>query len=295
MLEISLIIPAYNEQGGILAVLEQHQALLQDTGWVYEIIVVNDGSTDSTKEILSHLDFNRTVVINHAANQGYGAALKTGILRARYDLVCITDADRTYPPEHIPELVAQADQVDMVVGARTGDHVSVPWVRKPAKWMIRRLAEAIANQPIPDINSGLRIFRRDVALRFMPILPNGFSFTTTITLGLLTNGYSVVYVPIDYHARVGKSKIKPIRDTLNFMMLILRIGLYFAPLRIFVPISLCLILLSLFWGIVSFAIFGQPADVSSMVIFMTAVQILMLGLLAELINHRTGNEFLKKD
>jgi glycosyltransferase involved in cell wall biosynthesis len=228
-------------------------------------------------------------------NRGYGAALKTGIRHAKGDWVCITDADGTYPNERIPELVERVitGDFDMVVGARTGENVAIPLRRRPAKWVIGKLANFVAGEPIPDLNSGLRIFDRAAALRFFGILPDGFSFTTTITLGMLTNGYLIDYMPIDYHARVGSSKIRPIQDTLNFVQLVVRIALYFKPLKVFVPFSMALFLLALVWAVFSKVALGRLADVTTLVIAMTAIQVFMLGMLAELINQRLPNLYDK--
>lgn len=292
--DIALVIPAYNESGSIAAVIAELQATLAATesDYTYEIIVVNDGSRDDTGAILDTLGGIR--VIHHQANRGYGAALKTGIRAASAPLIVITDADRTYPNERIPELVTyfHAASSDMVVGARTGETVKIPLVRRPAKWVIRQLAAVVAGQPIPDLNSGLRVFRRDLALRFFNLLPNGFSFTTTITLGMLTNAYKVDYVPINYHARVGQSKIKPIRDTLNFLILILRVSLYFEPLKVFLPVSGFILVFAVVWGVGSHLFLaGGFADDSTFVLVLSAVQIAMLGLLAELINHRLPSHY----
>lgn len=283
---VSVVVPAYNEEHGLRAVLEQLQQVMAASGFASEIIIVDDGSEDATAAACA--GFDGVTVLRHGLNRGYGAALKTGIRHARHDVICITDADGTYPNERIPELVVRlrAENAHMVVGARSGAKVAIPLVRRPAKWMIGRLANWISDETIPDINSGLRVFRRDVALRFFRLLPDSFSFTTTITLAMLTNGFRVRYVPVNYYTRVGKSKIHPIRDTLNFVQLILRIGLYFAPLKIFMSLSLILLMLAIVWGAVSALVFGRLADVSTIVIVMTAVQVAGVGLLAELINHR---------
>lgn len=288
---VTIVIPAYNEENGIGPTLDQLQATLAETGATYEVIVVDDGSVDGTAQVLAGRSDIR--LLRHRENRGYGAALKTGIRHASAELVCITDADGTYPNERIPELARQLiDQNhDMVVGARTGQNVAIPLIRRPAKWVIGQLANFVAGMHIPDINSGMRIFRREVGLRFLTILPDGFSFTTTITLALLTNGYLVDYVPIDYYARVGKSKIRPIRDTLNFVQLILRMALYFAPLKIFFSLSVLLMLLGLVWGVLSRIITGQVADVSTLVIVTTGIQAAMMGMLAEIINRRFPNYY----
>ena len=269
------------------------QAEMSAAGRTVEIIVVDDGSADRTADT-AHQHAG-VIVIRHRVNRGYGAALKTGIRHAKGDWMCITDADGTYPNERIPDLIerAQLGEFDMVVGARTGEKVAIPLRRRPAKWVIGQLANFVAGEPIPDLNSGMRIFEREAALRFFGILPDGFSFTTTITLGMLTNGYLVDYVPINYHARVGRSKIRPIQDTLNFIQLVLRIALYFKPLKVFVPFSMGLFALAFAWAIFSKVALGRLADVTTLVIATTAIQVFMIGMLAELINQRLPNEYDK--
>ena len=288
---ITVVIPAYNEQGGLGLVLEKLCRLMGEYEWLQEIIVVDDASDDSTAEIANR--FDNVSVLRHGANRGYGAALKTGIRHAQHDLICITDADDTYPHERIPELVHLMTQQewDMVIGARTGETVSIPLLRRPAKWVLGRFASFIAGEPIPDLNSGLRVFRKEDALRFFNILPDGFSFTTTITLAMLTNGYLVGYAPIDYNARIGRSKIRPIRDTLYFCQLVLRMALYFAPLKVFLSLSMTMLLLAISWGLYSRLVLGNLADVSTLIIASAGVQAAMIGMLAELINRRLPNDY----
>lgn len=292
---LSVVIPAYNEERGIGPVLEQLAQTLAQSQRPYEIVVVDDGSRDGTRAVVqAHPDVR---LLLHPTNRGYGAALKTGIRRAHYATVCITDADGTYPHERIFDLLEhlEAQNSDMVVGARTGEQVAIPLIRRPAKWVIGQLANFVGGQPIPDINSGLRVMRRDAVLPFWDMLPNGFSFTTTITLCMLTGNYLVSYIPINYHPRIGQSKIKPIRDTLKFVQLILRIGLYFVPLKIFLPISGLLIGLAIVWGVFSQIVLGQLADVTTVIIAMTGVQVAIFGLLAELIHHRLPNMQRKRE
>lgn len=288
---VTIVIPAYNEENGIGPVLKQLREVMAESGWQHQILVVDDGSKDATAAVAE--GHKGIIVLRHRGNRGYGAALKTGIRHARYDLICITDADGTYPNERIPDLLSSLteDGSDMVVGARTGEKVSIPLIRRPAKWAIGRLANFVSGEPIPDLNSGLRVFNREIALRMFNLLPDGFSFTTTITLAMLANGYLIDYVRINYHARVGKSKIKPIQDTLNFIQLIVRIALYFAPLKIFLPLSGLLFLVALGWGAFSNFILDRLADVSTLVVVMTAVQVGVTGLLAELINRRLPNYY----
>ena len=283
----SVIVPAYNEEKGIGPVLAGLVRVLSDFDKPYEIIVVNDGSTDMTKEEAGTVEGPIRIVDNNL-NMGYGASLKNGIMHSIYDLIVITDADGTYPIDKIPELVtmAETEKLHMVVGARTGPGIKIPLCRRLAKWLLTRLANYLTGIKIPDINSGLRVIQKTALEEFERILPDGVSFTSTITIAMLLNGYSVKYVPIDYFKRKGKSKIRPIQDTLGFLQLIIRAALYFNPLKIFIPLSFFLVLLAFLVLIVSWLLFGKPMDVTFGVILMTAVIILAIGMLADLIDKR---------
>lgn len=280
----SLIIPAFNERNGILPVLEQLQAILSAAECRYEIIVVDDGSTDGTGELLKTIGGIR--VLEHRRNRGYGAALKTGIRHAQYPLIVITDADGTYPNETIPHLVRLAEQADMVVGARIGQNVRYSTLRKIPKWFLVHFAQWLTQTRIPDLNSGLRVFRKEIAERFLSILPDTFSFTTSITVAMLMNYYVVHYEPIDYHPRVGKSKIKPIRDTLRFVQLILRTGMYFAPLRVFLPIS-GMFFLGFLLTLLQDLFVREDLTDRTLLLLVAATQIALFALLADMLDKRT--------
>lgn len=283
MKEISIIIPAYNEEGGIGGVLEEVEAVLRGSGFAFEIIVVNDGSIDRTGEIVRE---SGAVLLEQPANRGYGAALKLGIGRARYGLILIVDADGTYPPEAIPTLLKEAENYDMVVGARTGKHVAIPPFRRFPKWLLKKLADHLTGMKIPDLNSGLRVFRKAAVEKFIPILPDGFSFTTTITVAFLCNGLSVQYAPIDYFKRSGRSKFRPFSDTFNLLSLIIRTSLYFNPLKIFLPAAGFLLATGLAL-LVHRLIAGGGGMVTTVVLLMAGLQFLALGLLADLIDKRS--------
>lgn len=293
MRAISIIIPVYNEEEAIEEVLAHLKGVMEKSGLKYEIIVVDDGSKDGTCSILSQLSGIKC--ITHKKNKGYGATLKTGIMHASFDTICITDGDMTYPNEIIPDLFHHMvnGNYDMVVGERQAKDLSK--LRRFAKMFIRFLAEKMTNERIPDFNSGLRLFDKEIAKRFFSLLPDGFSFTTTITLSMINNGYLVDFVPIRYHQRRGTSKIHPIKDTWNFIILVLRISLYFQPMKIFMPISAAMMFLSVFWGIFSYLVFGRLADLSTIVLFIGGVQVGVTALLAELINKRTPNTYCSDD
>lgn len=281
--QVSIVVPAYNEEANIGTLLNDLLAtikLLVDLE--FEIIVVDDGSTDKTAEIVKQFEVQ---LIQQEHNRGYGASLKTGISRAQYGLILIIDADGTYPVQRIAELIGLIGDYDMAVGARTGSHVKIPWLRRPAKWFLNKYANYLVQERIPDLNSGLRVFKKDIFEKFRGLIPNGYSFTTTITLAFLSSNYRVKYLPIDYYKRGGKSKIRPIRDTINFFTLITRTSLYFNPLRIFMPLA------SLFSGL-AVALLGYDVfftdNISdkTILVFFWAMQFGLIGLLADVISRQ---------
>lgn len=285
---LSIVLPCYNECGAIQGTIEELE-LLPDRR-LLEIIVVNDGSADGSGAILDQLaasgKFPRLRIVHHARNRGYGAALKTGIRTARSRYIAITDADGTYPNARLPELFERCRHADMVVGSRTGANVVYSKIRRIPKVFLRAWVEFLAGQPVPDMNSGLRVFRRSVALRFFKVLPDSFSFTTTITLSMVCNRFRVEYVPIDYAPRIGKSKIRPIRDTVNFFQLILRTGVYFAPLRILMPIALGLFVL--FMGSAAYdALVARNLTDKTVILLLFAMNTAIFALLADMINRRS--------
>jgi len=277
---ISAVIPALNEEFGIGRVLDDLKRTLAGTGWSYEIIVVDDGSSDRTADVARE---KGAVVVTHGSNRGYGAALKSGIKASRSEYILIIDADGTYPSDAVPHLLEAAPHKDMVVGARTGKDVNVPLVRRPAKWVLKKLAGLLAEREIPDLNSGLRVFRKDRAVRYFSILPSGFSFTTTITLALLCNDGLVEYIPINYAKRTGRSKIRPIRDTWNFLMLIFRAILYFNPLKVFLPPSM-LILAGFAASLVYDIAVLDDLTEKTLILLFAGIQLLAVGIIADMIS-----------
>jgi glycosyltransferase involved in cell wall biosynthesis len=230
---VSVVIPAYNEESAVASTMRELIDAMDGSDRDWELIVVDDGSVDATAKLAAA---EGAGVIRLPHNLGYGAALKEGITHAKYETIVITDADGTYPAEVIPEMLELAASYDMVVGARIGDEVHVPAARRPAKWLLARLASYLAGRRIPDLNSGLRVIRRSVLERFWHLLPSGFSFTTTITLAALCNDLLVHYHPIDYRVRRGESKIRA-THAFDFLLLILRTVIYFNPLKVFLPLG----------------------------------------------------------
>ena len=287
---VSVVVPCYNEEASIadtVRVLGRAMA----GGPPFEIIVVDDGSADASADILARTQAADPTlkVIHHPFNRGYGAALKTGIREADGELIAITDADGTYPNERLPELVELCRDRDMVVGARTGADVVYSKLRAFPKYFLRKWVSYLARRPVPDINSGMRVFRRDVALKHFGILPNSFSFTITITLATLTTFRNVLFVPIGYSPRQGKSHIKPIRDTLRFIKIILRTGVYFAPVRAFAPLFGLLALggvTSLFYDV--FVL--EDLTEKTLMLFLFTMNVGIFILIADMIDKRVGDQ-----
>jgi glycosyltransferase involved in cell wall biosynthesis len=281
---VSVIIPVYNEAQTIGRVVSDVRRSLEGHN-PFEIIVVDDGSTDGIGS--SDLPSKADKFITHKTNCGYGAALKTGFRNASGDVIIIIDGDGTYPASEIPKLLSALESCDMAVGARTGKEVHIPFFRQPAKYLLSNLANFLAATRIPDLNSGLRAFKKSALEPFLNILPRGFSLTTTLTLAFLCNDFQVEYVPIDYYARQGKSKVRPIRDTKNIILTIIRTILYFNPLKVCIPLGLILLVLAL--GVLAFSYFAleRIMDGTVAVLTLTGIQVMVIGLLADLIAKRS--------
>lgn len=289
--QLSVILPAHDEEQAIAAVLSEIVEALSEEPIRYEVLVVDDGSADGTAAVAEQ--FARSCwqcpvrVIRCPERRGAGAARKVGIRRARGDIIVMLDADGTYPARSIPEMLAYFPAYDQVNGARTSEQGTLPWLRRPAKWFICKLACYLTGQEIPDLNTGLKAFRREEMLRWLWVVPDGFSCVTTMTLAFLSNGRAVKYIPTPYRPRIGRSKFHPIKDTLSYFGTVLRMVLYFRPLKVFLPLSGLMIAAAAVKSVLSFAWTGsmQESDIVMMVGgFMTC----MLGLLAEVVvaHHR---------
>lgn len=277
---VSIIVPVFNEEGSIKSFLAELDEFLQNFEQPVEIILVDDGSTDETPALLaeqSHL------MIRHEVNLGYGAAIKTGIDHSQYDIIVIIDADGTYPVDEIGAILPYISHYDMVLGARTGDEVYIPFFRRPAKWIIRHFAAWLVRRPIADLNSGLRVFRRESIEKLKRLLPDGFSLTTTMTVAFLASGKRVYYHPIHYRKRTGKSKFRPFSDTWNMILIILRTVVLIRPLNVFLPLSFILAGMALVVLLFSKLVLGKFMDATFIVLMMTSIQMFVLGLIADLI------------
>jgi glycosyltransferase involved in cell wall biosynthesis len=276
--KLAVVIPAYNEEHAIRGTISKLREALQNEPYSSEIVVVNDGSTDGT---LAAAQASGARIIDSVVNGGYGSALKTGIAASSSDYVAIIDADGTYPAEQLPRMFEIAQGVDMVVGDRGAAMRNVPLLRRPAKWMLNALANYLAERRIPDLNSGMRVFRRAALTPFIPLLPSGFSFTTTITMCMLSTQARVAYTPIAYGKRIGSSKIRP-QDLFKFVLLVLRICMLFNPLRIFLPLGALLFALGAAKGV--YDMFQMNLSESAIFAMLAAIIVWSLGLIADMIS-----------
>jgi glycosyltransferase involved in cell wall biosynthesis len=282
-LDVTVVLPAYNESGHVVAEVDRISAALKATDYSFEILVVDDGSTDGTGDRVEGLPFVR--LLRFPTNRGSGTARRIGTTEAHGRYVVWTDADMTYPNERIPEFIDRlvAGHVHQVVGARRSEEGTYKALRVPAKWAIRRLAEYLASARIPDLNSGLRAFSKEHAQPYLGLLPAGFSCVTTITLAFLANGLFVEYVPIDYAPRAGRSHFHPIKDAYRYILQVVRMVTFFEPLRVFAPLALTLITAGVFK--IGFDIFTKSLRVTTnaTMLLLSGLILFSLGLLADLI------------
>jgi len=284
-LDVSVVLPVYNERGHLRAEIDRIRAALSASPYSFEIIVVDDGSDDGSEVDLASVEGIR--LIRHSRNRGSGAARRTGTTAARGRVVVWTDVDMTYPNDEIPRLVKELDGVDHVVGARRTEEGTMRVFRVPAKWFIRKLASYLTETDIKDLNSGMRAFRRDVAMQYVHHLPAGFSCVTTLTMSFLSNGYSVKYVPIDYFPRAGRSKFHWWRDTKRYLLQVVRMTLSYNPLKVFLPLGGLLLVLGLVKLGYDWIAHDFRLATNTLLIFLAALQSITVGLLADLIVRAT--------
>jgi glycosyltransferase involved in cell wall biosynthesis len=277
---LSVIIPAYNEEQVIGSLLQALKQALDDYQPGYEVLVVDDGSTDNTGRIIATAGVR---VITHPYNLGNGAAIKTGIRNAKGEVLVLMDADGQHDPRDIPRLVEYIPQYDMVIGSRLGEGCQGALHRRLANKVYNLLATYITQHQIVDLTSGFRVIKRDIARKFVYLLPNTFSYPTTITLAMIKAGYSLKFVPIAVNKRIGKSKIRLWRDGMRFFLIMLKVATLFSPFRVFLPISLVSFVTGIVYG--SYMII-QHQHFSNMILLLliTAVLVFLLGLIAEEIN-----------
>ncbi len=280
-IDISVVLPVYNEAGHLSHEISRIVSALQASPYRWELLVVDDGSSDGSGEVA--LGHEGVRLLTSARNQGVGSARRIGTLAARGRVVVWTDADMTYPNHEIPALVDALGDADQVVGARRSERGTLRALRVPMKWMVRRLASYLTRTSIPDLNSGFRAMRRAPALQFIDRLPDGFSCVTTITLAFLMNGYCVKYVPIAYESRAGESKFRWWADTRRYVLQVIRMMFSYDPLRVFVPLA-CVFGVA-FAAKLGFDLLDKGLRVASntLLLGLVTVGLVVLGLLADLV------------
>ena len=291
---VTIVLPCFNEQGHVAMEVERICAAMDTSGYPYELLAFDDASTDGTLARLQEVapQYPMMRIVHFDRNGGSGTVRRIGTQQARGEIVVWTDADMTYPNERIPELVQtlEKDQLlDQVVGARTSEQGTHKMFRVLAKWFIRKLAEMLTNSSIPDLNSGLRAFRRRVALPYLRLLPPGFSCVTTITLAFLCNQHDVRYVPIEYAKRSGTSKFKFFKDAYRYILQVLRMVMYFNPLKVLMPVALFLLGLGVAKGIFDMVVHPLLFAVNTVLIFVSGLIIASMALLADLIVRSRGD------
>ena len=281
-IDVSVVLPAFNEQDSIGAVITSIRYVMNELPLRYEILVVDDCSTDATEDRATQLSAR---VIRHAMNLGSGAARRTGIREARGEIIVMMDADGTYEPRTIPEMLSFFPQYDQVNGARTSEQGTLRPLRSLAKGFIRYLGMYLSGRYIPDLNTGLKAFKRSIMLQYLWVLPDGFSCVTTMTLAFLTNGHPVKYIPTPYYKRSGgKSKFHPIGDTAMYFSTVVRVATYFRPLRVYGPLALITIVAGIIKSWYDFFIHTKHSlEESDIILICTGILLAAIGLLADLI------------
>jgi polyisoprenyl-phosphate glycosyltransferase len=283
--DVSVVLPVYNERGHLREEIDRIRRTLTASPYTFEIIVVDDGSDDGSETELPAIEGIRLIRHNH--NRGAGSARRTGTTAATGRIVVWTDVDMSYPNDEIPMLIKELDGYDQVVGARRTEEGTQRFFRVPAKWFIRRLASYLTDTEIPDLNSGLRAFRRDVGMQYVHHLPAGFSCVTTLTMSFLANGYSVKYVPIDYRPRAGTSKFHWWRDTKRYLLQVVRMSLSYNPLKVFLPIGLVLLSIGLVKLVYDWIDKDFRLAANTLLILFASLQAITVGLLADLVVRAT--------
>ena len=272
----------------MLAEIERISRAMDETEFSYELLVIDDKSTDNTLAVLQEAlpRFPNMRLMPFRRNGGSGTARRIGTNEAYGRIIVWTDADMTYPNERIPEFVQYLldhPDVDQVVGARTSEEGTHKILRVPAKWLIRKVAERLTNSKIPDLNSGLRAFRREVSLPYLRLLPPGFSCVTTITMSFLSNQHAVDYLPIDYAKRAGTSKFHFVKDAYRYILQVLRMVMYFNPLKVLMPLALWLFSAGIVKGIVDVIRYDLRVTASTLLLVLGGLIIGSMALLADLI------------
>jgi glycosyltransferase involved in cell wall biosynthesis len=288
--KVSIIIPAYNEETGIKDTISDLKIFAKKNNW--EILVVNDGSTDGTRDILREI--KGINIIDHPYNKGYGSALKTGIKNVKTPLIVFFDADGQHNPQDVEKLLKKIGNFDMLIGQR-GKNSHQQWIRKPGKWLLSKVANYLTGRKIPDINSGLRVVKREIIINLLHLLPSGFSLSTTLTIAFMNLDFNVGYFPIKVRKRIGKSTVRQLKDGTNILLLIIRLIVLFNPLKVFMPVGFVLFFIGcvyeILYGIILFPN-GEKLIPGALFILLTSIVIIFIGLVVDQISEIRKHQFL---
>ncbi len=275
--ELTVIIPAYNEEQGIGQTLDMLIPVIKSNN--FQLIVVNDGSVDGTENIIKE---KGVFLISHPYNKGYGSALKTGIMAANSPYIALYDADGQHNPQDLLNLWNNKENYDMLIGMR-GKDSHQEWIRKPGKWVIQKTANFLTGRKIPDLNSGLRIIKRERLIDKMHLFSETFSFSTTSTVAFMSLGYFVDYYPIKVNKRFGKSTIKQLKHGPSTLLLILRMVILYNPLKVFLPVSIIMFIIGILWGVYGYIIFKRFPNSATLLTLM-GVLFFFIGLISDQIS-----------
>jgi glycosyltransferase involved in cell wall biosynthesis len=297
---LTVVIPVYNEDEAILHTIDEMFLALKRKNLKFQVVVVNDGSSDSTYDVLTTLlessaklkKYDSLEVIHHPHNMGYGAAIKTGLQHARYEYCAIIDADLTYSPDEMVSLfeILKNRNFDMVVGMRTGKFYKGTLGKQILRFILRKIVEYMSGRSIPDINSGARVFKKSIAMKNSRILSDKFSFTTSLTLAFMMRHCFVHYEPIQYFGRKGVTKVRIIKDSIRTLGFILSVSAFFNPLRIFFPFFVLIMLLGLSAFVISIILTSFEMLLVSLLIILTATLVFSIGIMAHIIGFKLGDD-----
>ncbi len=292
-LDVTVLLPCFNEEEALPYVVRDIRSAMEGTKYSYEIMIVDDKSTDQSVPIATNLGCR---VLKRPMRKGSGASRRTGILAAYGDIIVMLDCDGTYTAADIPKILEYFPEFDQVNGARTSEKGTLVWMRAPAKWFIRKLAGFLAGYPIPDLNTGLKAFKRDLMLKYLWTIPDGFSCVSSMTLAFLCNGHAVKYIPSVYHRRIGKSKFHPVKDTYLYLITVCRLITYFNPIRIFFPMALLFIIGGIAKSLYDFFYVVHRLQLSDIIFILGGIMIGFQGLLADLIvaQARARHSFVRR-
>jgi glycosyltransferase involved in cell wall biosynthesis len=278
---VTFIVPCFNELPEVLLqTVSRLRATAEEVRWAHEIIVVDDASSRSSYDQAA---LGGVILVRHKVNRGYGAALATGLRHAKFSWIGIIDADGTYPAEKFADMLPLTTDYEMIIGARSWEDIN--WLRRIPKRILTWLASFLADNRIRDLNSGMRVFHREIYDGHARIYPDRFSFSSTLTMVGLTSGFEVYFMDIPYFTRIGRSTIHPLKDPLRFGYQLLRLSLYFRPLRFFLPLSALIGVLAVARGLRDLVLTNHFGGLT-LVLFFMAFQVFFFGLIAEIINKK---------